>query len=240
MVALQVPATSPPSPPLTPTTTRSRRPFVSRTSARVVSKAPELSRPVEVATRATLPVLPGRCFRSDQSGLDSGGAEVQDHGVSHSTRGNGVGGVLMRFVKGLLSRVFASRLSTAVAASALTAIVAGGVGAAVATIPSTPGGVITGCYKENGELRAIDVQAGQSCKRDELQEGWEQKGAQGDVGPPGPQGLPGQKGPTGATGAPGANGTTGEKGSTGPKGPTGAAGSNGAAGAKGATRATGA
>jgi collagen triple helix repeat protein len=141
-------------------------------------------------------------------------------------------------MRSLVARVFSSRLSTAVAASLLTLIVAGTVGTAIATIPSTPAAVITGCYSaHNGRLRVIDAQAGEHCRRHEIEISWNQKGAKGDTG------ATGDRGPTGATGAKGSTGATGAAGTagaTGATGPSGATGSSGATGAKGSTGATGA
>ncbi len=174
-------------------------------------------------------------------------------------------------MRSIVARIFSSRLSTAIAASLLTAVVAGTVGTAIATIPSTPDGVITGCYSaKDGSLRVIDKQAGDSCKKKEIEVSWNQKGATGDpgatgpTGPPGSTGAAGPTGPTGDTGASGSNGATGATGTTGPTGaqgptggtgatgqigptgslgatgPTGATGSTGATGAQGATGQTGA
>ncbi len=150
-------------------------------------------------------------------------------------------------MKSLIARVFSSRLSTAVAASILTAIVAGTVGTAIATIPSTPDAVITGCYSNNnGSLRVIDKQAGDACRNNELEVSWNQKGVKGDpgaTGPTGPTGVTGatgSQGATGPTGAPGGTGATGSQGATGQTGSTGATGSQGATGQTGPTGGTGA
>src|SRR4051812_45451713 len=52
-----------------------------------------------------------------------------------------------------------------------------GAGIAVATIPASGTGVITGCYaKTNGALRVIDKQAGKNCTTNEVQLAWNQKG----------------------------------------------------------------
>ena len=147
-----------------------------------------------------------------------------------------------RRLKSVTGRVFASRLSTAVTASVLTALLAGSVGAAVATIPSSPDGVITGCYVKNGEhgLRVIDKQAGETCKSNELEVSWNQKGAKGDPGPAGAAGATGPQGPQGPAGPKGDTGATGPQGNPGAKGDTGATGPQGNPGAKGDTGATGA
>jgi hypothetical protein len=142
-------------------------------------------------------------------------------------------------LRSLIHRVFASRLSVAVAASLATAVVVG-IGTAIATIPSTPDNVITGCYANaNGGLRVIDKQAGASCKASETEVSWNQKGVKGDTGATGPLGPAGPPGPQGATGATGAIGPAGPKGDTGPAGPTGDTGATGAAGPQGPTGATG-
>jgi len=82
-------------------------------------------------------------------------------------------------------------------------LLAGGV--AVAAIPATGTGLITGCRsKSTGALRVIDAQAKQKCKSTEKSLAWNAKG------------VPGAKGATGATGAagaPGAPGPSGPKGS---------------------------
>jgi len=65
------------------------------------------------------------------------------------------------------------------------ALVAGGI--AWASIPE--GGVYTGCYKKDGNLRVID--ASKDCKKDETRITWNQQGPQGIQGEPG---LPGSGG----------------------------------------------
>ncbi len=98
----------------------------------------------------------------------------------------------------------------------------GGGTAAVAAIPSTSSGVITGCVnKKTAILRVIDYQAGKRCTRKEKQVAWNQKGTKGAMGP---AGAKGDTGPTGATGTAGAKGDTGPSGAAGPTGPAGAAG----------------
>jgi hypothetical protein len=110
---------------------------------------------------------------------------------------------------------------------------------ALAAIPGA-GGVITGCYdSKTGALRVIDVQAGKTCAKGELQLTWNQTGPQGlpgpigTPGPAGPQGIPGVAGPKGDTGAPGAQGSAGGPGPQGNPGPQGAPGAQGPAGAPG-------
>jgi len=72
---------------------------------------------------------------------------------------------------------------------------------AYAAIPAS-NGVISACIsKNNGNLRAIDVEKGQTCASNEQALTWNQQGPQGPVGPAGP---PGPTGATGATGPAGA------------------------------------
>jgi hypothetical protein len=93
-------------------------------------------------------------------------------------------------------------------AGALSVAVLGG-GVAFAVIPASSG-VVSACYlTNNGQLRVIDVDAGQTCLPSELPLAWNQ------VGPTGPVG------PTGATGPAGPAGPTGMQGPTGPAGPAG-------------------
>jgi hypothetical protein len=143
-------------------------------------------------------------------------------------------------LRSAVERFFSSRLSVAVTASVVTAIVAGTVGTAIATIPSTPDNVITGCYAPpKGALRVIDKQGGDSCKGTELEVTWNQKGVKGDSGATGPAGPAGAAGPqgakgdTGATGAVGPQGAKGDTGATGPAGPKGDTGATGPAGVVG-------
>ena len=83
---------------------------------------------------------------------------------------------------------------------------------AYAAIPAS-NGVISACIsKNNGNLRAIDVEKGQACASNEQMLAWNQQGVQGPVGPAGPTGQPG---PTGAQGPQGATGATGPAGAAG-------------------------
>ena len=105
-------------------------------------------------------------------------------------------------------------------------VLAGGV--AVAAIPATGTGQITGCRTiTTGALRVIDYQAGKRCTTKERYLTWNVKGVAG------PRGLTGATGPRGLTGAVGA------KGATGATGPQGLPGATGAVGLKGDTGATG-
>jgi hypothetical protein len=106
-------------------------------------------------------------------------------------------------------------------------------GIANATIPDSSG-VIHGCYlTNNGQLRVIDTQLGDTCRPSETALDWNHTGPQGPQGPPGPQG------PKGDTGATGPQGPQGPPGPQGPKGDTGATGPPGPQGPKGDTGATG-
>jgi hypothetical protein len=149
-----------------------------------------------------------------------------------------------------------SRLWVRLALAAAMLLVASGT--AVAAIPAL-GGTITACYGRNdGELRVIDAERGQTCRRNERTLTWGQAGQKGDKGDKGAQGTPGAKGDKGDTGAqglqgaqgpqgtPGAKGDKGDKGDTGPQGaqgdpgPQGAQGPQGDKGDKGDTGAQGA
>jgi hypothetical protein len=118
-------------------------------------------------------------------------------------------------------------------------------GVAWATIPSSPGGVIDGCYRtstddQKGQLRVVDDPA--SCRSNELPIRWNQQGQQGEAGAQGPKGDPGAKGdagPAGAPGADGADGVDGEDGLPGANGLPGVKGETGAAGAAGVDGAKG-
>lgn len=95
---------------------------------------------------------------------------------------------------------------------ASSALVLGG-GVAVAAIPSTSTGKITGCVnKQTALARIIDYQAGKRCLRKERPVVWNQRGLRGTQGPagaPGATGAQGAIGPTGASGQPGAQGPAG-------------------------------
>lgn len=99
-------------------------------------------------------------------------------------------------------RVIAIALAGAVASLAA-------VGVATGAIPGADG-TITACHAKVSSvryLRLIDKQAGESCKGQEKQLTWNQKGPKGDPGPPGASGLgkvtvqtAGNTVPAGATG----------------------------------------
>jgi hypothetical protein len=104
------------------------------------------------------------------------------------------------------------RKSTTIAA--IAAVLAITAGVAYASIPT--GGVIHGCYKTNdGKLRVIDTNAGDSCGSNETALDWNQIGP---VGPTGPQGAQGVAGPTGPQGQQGIQGIQGVQGPQGPSG----------------------
>jgi hypothetical protein len=72
---------------------------------------------------------------------------------------------------------------------ALAALVVASAGAAAAAIPDARG-VIHGCYSEkSGQLRVVDVRAGEACDKKELPLDWNQRGPAGPPGPPGPSGV---------------------------------------------------
>lgn len=63
-------------------------------------------------------------------------------------------------------------------------------------------GVIHGCYKKDqGSLRVIDTEMGQTCLSSEIALQWNQTGPQGPVGPQGPAGPQGPTGPQGPSDA---------------------------------------
>jgi hypothetical protein len=96
------------------------------------------------------------------------------------------------------------------------AVAAGGAGLALASIPDSRTGVITGCYQMvGGQLRVIDAQAGAKCGPSEKKLAWNQTGPQGPAGPAGPQG---EAGPAGAQGPAGPAGPAGPQGPAGPAG----------------------
>jgi type VI protein secretion system component Hcp len=103
------------------------------------------------------------------------------------------------------------RVSRKIVLPAVAVLLVGG-GVAVADIPSTTDGTITGCYATSefnadelpiGTLRLIDAQAGESCLSGETPISWNQHGPPGQAGlsgPAGPQGAPGPSGPQGTAG----------------------------------------
>lgn len=136
----------------------------------------------------------------------------------------------------------------AVTGAIVTLILAGGV--AVAAIPSTRTGKITGCvHKTTRLVRVIDAQSGKRCGRDETAVDWNAKGVPGTrgatgltgpAGTAGPAGTPGSPGAPGAPGTDGAAGAPGAAGAAGAQGPQGAAGVNGVDGDPGAAGPSGA
>ena len=75
-----------------------------------------------------------------------------------------------------------------------TTLVVVATGIAMASIPAA-NDVIHGCYDtKHGDLRVVDMEAGQTCDPNETLLSWNQTGPQGPAGPQGPQGPPGQPG----------------------------------------------
>lgn len=73
-------------------------------------------------------------------------------------------------------------------------------GIAMASIPDA-NGVIHGCYDtKHGDLRVVDMEAGQTCDQNETLLSWNQTGPQGPAGPQGAQGPQGPQGPPGQPG----------------------------------------
>ena len=117
-------------------------------------------------------------------------------------------------------------LLAATAGAFVATALAGGI--AWAAIPG-PGGVIEGCYKQNGgQLRVVD--AASDCNSSELALSWSQTGPSG---PQGSSGASGPQGPSGPSGDQGPSGPTGADGTSGPSGPSGVAGEPGEPGASG-------
>ncbi len=86
------------------------------------------------------------------------------------------------------------RLLLTAAAGVTTAVILEGY------IPSATDGTITGCYRniapQQGSLRVIDAEAGQTCTNGETTLTWNHMGVPGPIGPAGPQG---EQGPPGTT-----------------------------------------
>jgi hypothetical protein len=99
---------------------------------------------------------------------------------------------------------FSPRARWAALAVVVFGLSAGGL--AYASIPDS-GGVIHGCYKKTspnqGTIRVIDTDKGQTCSNAENALNWNQTGPQGPTGPAGPTGADGPTGPQGPPGAPG-------------------------------------
>jgi hypothetical protein len=91
-------------------------------------------------------------------------------------------------------------------AAIVVAVALTGGAIAYANIPDS-GGVIHGCYKKTspnqGTLRVIDTEQGQTCSASEKAVEWNQTGPQGPAGPQGPEGAPGPQGEPGPQGPPG-------------------------------------
>src|SRR5829696_3142405 len=100
------------------------------------------------------------------------------------------------------------------------ALALGSGGVAIADIPSTSTGKITGCItRSTGAARIIDYQAGKRCGRGERMVSWNQRGPRGAAGAQGEAGAAGTPGSQGGPGAAGPGGTPGAAGPTGPRGP---------------------
>jgi hypothetical protein len=85
-------------------------------------------------------------------------------------------------------------------AAVAAGIAALAVSIALATVPDA-GGIIHGCYSlANGQLRIIDSDAGETCKKGEGGLAWNQTGPVGPQGPRGPEGDQGPEGPEGPQG----------------------------------------
>lgn len=130
----------------------------------------------------------------------------------------------------------AIRRNTARLALAATAVLAGSAGLALATGQIVGAdGTINGCYRDSsGDLRVVE--AGATCKANELPISWNVEGPKGDQGPQGIQGAPGAQGiqgPPGIQGLPGIKGNTGDRGEAGPQGIEGARGEKGDPGSQG-------
>jgi hypothetical protein len=85
----------------------------------------------------------------------------------------------------------------------LAAIGAGAGASAVSLAIPDANGVIHGCYKKlssnQGTLRVIDSEVGETCSSAEVPLNWNQTGPQGPGGPAGPQGPQGVQGPAGTS-----------------------------------------
>lgn len=77
------------------------------------------------------------------------------------------------------------RLARPLVLAAVALLAVGAV--AGAAIPDSGDGEIHACYQQNqGQLRVIDAEAGQSCRPSEESLVWNQEGVQGETGPRGP------------------------------------------------------
>jgi hypothetical protein len=93
--------------------------------------------------------------------------------------------------------------------AATLVVLAVGAGIAYAAIPN--GGVIHGCYNNNGNLRVIDSPS-VTCKNGETSLDWNQTGLPGTNGTNGTDGTNGTNGTNGTDGTNGTNGTNGVSG----------------------------
>jgi len=136
---------------------------------------------------------------------------------------------------------FARGRATWLVVGCVVGLLVGG-GAALAAVPAQDGS-ITACYGPGaGQTRIIDPAKGETCKPNEKEISWSQRGPAGPAGLPGekgetgamgPRGATGDPGPVGPIGPPGPNGDTGQRGVPGPDGPEGPAGPQGPQGLPG-------
>lgn len=117
------------------------------------------------------------------------------------------------------------RLPSAYEAVAIVGAFAALGGVAIAAVPDSGTGVISGCYASlpglgglPGVLRVVDAQGGQKCLPAEKPLAWNQSASPGPQGAPGPKGDPGTPGPKGDPGAPGVKGPAGPAGADGVSG----------------------
>lgn len=123
---------------------------------------------------------------------------------------------------------------TAVAVAVAGLALCAGVTAYAKSTGSADLGVITLCYKPQGQDRTVRLALGSDqCKKDELSIPLDQRGPAGPAGPAGPKGDKGDPGVAGPAGKDGAQGPKGDPGLQGAKGDPGVAGSVGPAGPAG-------
>ena len=85
-------------------------------------------------------------------------------------------------------RIELGRRSIVIIAAAVALVAAVGIG--YAAVPSTDG-VITACLKKDGNLRVLDAEAADDCKKHDQLLHWNAQGPQGIQGEQGPQGEQG-------------------------------------------------
>jgi hypothetical protein len=119
-------------------------------------------------------------------------------------------------------------LFSALVGAGVVLVLAGSV--AWAAIPTTPGGVIQGCYDAGGNVKVVEALP---CPRNYTPFQWNQQGIQGIQGPKGDKGDKGDQGEQGIQGIQGPKGDQGPQGIQGLKGDKGDKGDTGAAGPSG-------